>query len=201
MNKYLNYASYFVSYLLNEIEDNSFIKNIILFGSVARGEAKRNSDIDFFVDVKKDNKKNEQRIIKIVESFYNSKEYLSFQNKGIDNKLNAVIGKLENWKDLKESIENQGIVLYGPFKSSNISGKKMIVVFWDKIGLNRGAFLNQVYGFNSNGKRYLGVIDKNNGKKLGKSSILLPIENKNIIFDLIKKYKVSAKFIEIYEGN
>ncbi|MEK6850662.1 MAG: nucleotidyltransferase domain-containing protein [Nanoarchaeota archaeon] len=201
MNKHLSYASFFVSYLLNEIQDKSLIKDIILFGSAARGEARKDSDVDIFIDVKKDNKKNEAIVLRIVESFYDSKEYLSFKNKGIDNKLNVIIGKLENFKDLKESIENQGIVLYGPFKSSNVSGRKMIVVFWDKIGLNRGAFLNQVYGFNSKGKRYLGVIDKHGGKKLGKSSIMLPIENKNAIFDLIKKYKVSAKFIEVYDGS
>ena len=72
------------------------------------------------------------------------------------------------------------------------------MIYWDKVGKNRGAFLNQIYGFKSKGKRYDGLIDKFNGEKLGKSSILLPVEHKKIIFDLIKKYKVSAKFKEIY---
>jgi predicted nucleotidyltransferase len=200
MNNYLNYASYFVSYLLNEIKDHTFIKNIILFGSSARGEADRSSDIDIFIEVFKEDKKHESHIDTIIESFYKSREFLIFKNKGVDNRINLLIGKLENWKDLKESIESQGITFYGKFRSDNPSiGKRKIVIFWDKIGKNRGAFLNQVYGFNIKNNRYSGLLEKYGGEKLGKSSIILPIENRKIIFDLLKKYKVRAKFKEIYE--
>ena len=42
-------ASFFASYLLDRFGDN--IRQIFLFGSVARGEATADSDIDIFVDV------------------------------------------------------------------------------------------------------------------------------------------------------
>lgn len=106
------YASYFISFLINNLDDFSNLKSIILFGSVARGYAERNSDVDIFVDIKKVNKNEEARFNKILENFYKSREELMFKAKGIDNKINLIAGK-DEWKDLKKSIENTGIVLYG----------------------------------------------------------------------------------------
>ena len=37
-----------------------------------------------------------------------------------------------------------------------------------------------------------------NGKKLGKSSIMIPIQHKDELFKLFQQYKVQAKTIEIY---
>src|SRR3989344_2329987 len=112
------YASYFVSYLLNEVKDFSDISSIILFGSAARDDATKKSDVDLFIDVKANNKKIEKEINGIVESFYKSREALLFRTKGIDNKINLIIGKIGEWKELKDSIESYGIVLYGHYISS-----------------------------------------------------------------------------------
>ena len=193
-----SYASYFVSYLLTNIKEKSRIKRIILFGSVAKDEAEKNSDVDIFIELNNKNKKIEKEINKILENFYKSREALLFKSKGIDNKINIISGKLSNWKDLKDSIESTGIILYGQFSSSEIGGKKQVIIFWDKIGINRGAFLNKVYGFNSGNKKYSGLIEKYSGKKLGKSCLIIPIEHRNDFLSLVKKYKVNAKIIEVY---
>lgn len=199
MNKYLSYAISFVRYLLDDIKDLSNIKSIILFGSVARGEAGKDSDVDIFIETISKDKNNEKIVSESVERYYKSKEYLIFKNKEIDNKINVMVGELDEWKDLKESIISNGIVLFGKYHPDRIGGKRKIVLFWDKIGVNRGAFLNQIYGFNIKKKRYAGILEKHNGEKLGKSSIILPMESKKIIFALLRKYKVRAKFKEIYE--
>ena len=47
------YESSFISFILGKIE----VEEIILFGSVARGEADKNSDVDLFFNVL--NKENE----------------------------------------------------------------------------------------------------------------------------------------------
>lgn len=202
MNKYLSYASYFVSFLLSEIGDLKNIKNVILFGSVVRNEASKDSDIDIYLELINDSSKNKKladdKAVEITNKFYQTKDYLMFKNRGIDNKINVISGKLSNWSDLKVSIESDGIILYGKYLGES-AGKRKIIIYWSKIGKNRGAFLNQVYGFNVNGKRYSGIIEKVNGKKLGKSCAIIPSEHKKLIFDLIKKYKVSAKFSEVYE--
>ncbi|MCH7568712.1 MAG: nucleotidyltransferase domain-containing protein [Nanoarchaeota archaeon] len=192
------YVSYFVSYLLNELNDLSNIKQIILFGSVAISEARKDSDIDIFVDINKRNEKLKNKIKKITEEFYKSREALLFKTRKIDNKINVIIGKLDEWKDLRNSIESTGIVLYGPYISSKVKGRKYTVFYWDKIEKNRGAFLNKVYGFKVKDKRYKGLIEELNGKKLGKSSVMIPVEHRNEIIKLLKKYRVNSKILEVY---
>ena len=160
-----SYASYFVSYLLYELGDYSNIKNVILFGSVSTGNATSKSDVDIFIEVKKDNSNFKKNVENVLEKFYKSREALIFKNKGIDNKINVLIGKLNDWKDLKKSIESTGIVLYGPFiASGSLKGKKYIIISWDKIGRNRGAFLNKIYGFKVGEKKYK---DEGMNKMLG----------------------------------
>ena len=200
MNNLKSYASYFVSYLLDNLKNANFEK-IILFGSVAKDEATKESDIDIFIEVKNENKKLKVDINQILEDFYKSREALLFKAKGIDNKISLIIGKLEEWKDLKASIENTGIILYGVYVPEKMAGKnlkKYSLISWEKIGKNRGAFLNRVYGFKVRDKVYDGLIKKLNGKKLGKSSIAVPAESSKEILDLLGKYKVEAKVINIY---
>ncbi len=192
------YASYFVSYLLNNLKEISSINKIILFGSVARREAEKNSDVDIFIDMKKINKKLEGKIRKLLLEFYNSREALIFKVKNIDNKINLIIGKLDEWKELKKSIESTGIILYGKYSAGGKGEKKYVIIFWDKIGKNRGSFLNKLYGVKINEKRYIGLIERFGGRKVGKSSIILPIEYRDDILEIIRFYNVNAKIIEVY---
>lgn len=192
------YASYFVSYLINNFKKIENISKVILFGSAAKEEASKSSDIDLFIEVKKNSKGFEKEIINLVNDFYKSREALIFKTKGIDNKINVIVGKLEDWRDLRKSIESTGIVLYGNYIASDVKGKKHIIFFWDKIGKNRGAFLNKIYGFSSNGKRYIGLIELFNGSKLGKSSFMVSAEYREDIVKLLKHYRVNSKIIDVY---
>jgi len=193
------YASYFASYVLMNIKEKENILSIILFGSAAKGDVTKESDVDIFVEVKKDTKKFEVEITKLLEDFYKSREALLFKTKAIDNKINIIVGKLTDWPELKNSIDSTGIVLYGNYSPSGISGKKNIIIFWDKIGKNRGAFLNKMYGVKIKGKTYSGLLEVSGGKKLGKSCIIVPVENKSDILKALKDYEVSAKLIEVYQ--
>lgn len=194
------YASYFVSYLIASLnkKDLSNLKAIILFGSAARDEAKKESDIDIFIDVKKIKKNFDKKVSEIEKDFYKSREALLFKNKGIDNKINTIIGKIDEWKDLKKSIESTGIYLYGFYVPTKIEGKKKALIFWDKIKRNRGAFLNKIYGFKVKDKKYKGFLEEFQGDKLGKSTILIPIEFREDIIKIIKHYGVNARIIEVY---
>jgi len=195
-----SYASYFVSYLLTNLKDTDNIERIVLFGSVAKNEATKDSDIDLFIEVKKHTKKFEEKIRDLERKFYESREAIIFKAKNVDNVFSIKIGKLKEWKDLQRSILSTGIILYGHYESKETpSGlKHNIVIYWDKINLNRGAFLNKIYGFNINDKHYQGLLEKYNGRRLGKSCIVIPIQYKKEIFDLLKKYKVEAKTIEMF---
>lgn len=192
------YASYFISYLLTNLKDVDKIDNIILFGSVAKGDYTKNSDVDIFIETKKGNAKFSKEILSILNEFYKSREALYFKVKGVENKINLIIGKLDEWGEIKKSIDGTGIVLYGKYVPTGIKGKKYALIFWDNIGKNRGAFLNKLYGFKVKNKFYKGLVEQLNGKKCGKSNIMVPIQYKEEILKLIKHYKVNAKVIDIY---
>ncbi len=192
------YSSYFVSYLLSKLKKLERIENIILFGSAAKNEATKASDIDIFIDVGKKTKQLENEIELILKDFYKSREALLFKVQGIENKINVIIGRLEEWKDLKESIESTGIVLYGPYSAATLKGKKHSIISWKSVGKNRGAFLNKLYGFKVENKRYKGLLETLGGKKLGKSTIMVPIEHREKIAELLRHYRVDARIIEVY---
>lgn len=194
------YASYFVSYILSNLKEIENVKRIILFGSVARDEWTKESDIDIFIEIKKKTKKFESEIKNITERFYQSREASLFKLKGINNEFSIKIGELKDWKDLHKSIASTGIVLYGPYEAFEMlpDAKHCIIIFWDKIGKNRGAFLNKLYGFKIKDKFYDGLLKKYNGSRLGKSCVILPLQYKSEIFSLLEKYKVKAKVIEVF---
>ncbi len=192
------YASTFASFLMRKLGDN--IKNIdgiILYGSVAKGNAMKTSDVDIFIDAKKDLKK---EISDIIDEFYKSRDALLFKARGIENEINVKTGELKNWKDLHMSITSTGITLWGRYEATEkpIGSQHKIIFYWDKIDRNRGAFLNKIYGYKSGEKRYPGLLERFNGEKIGKSNIIIPIKHKEEIIRLIKKYGVHSKTIEVF---
>lgn len=197
-NKIKAYASTFVSFLLGKLGDKiKDIDKIILYGSVAEGEATRESDVDIFIDTKK---KLKEEIEKIVEEFYKSREATLFKLQGIENEMSVKVGELKEWKELHRSIASSGIVLWGRFeaKEKPIGSEHRIIFYWDRIGRSRGAFLNKIYGFKGKEKKHRGLLDEWGGKKIGKSCVLIPIRYKDEMIGLIKKYNVNAKNIEVF---
>jgi len=199
------YASAFSAFLVKELAEASQlsqIKQSILFGSVARADAKPDSDVDIFIDVEKENKRLKSSIEKFIEEFYHSKEALLFKIQGIDNKINVIVGKLGNWKDLHRSIMSTGIMLWGPFtaKEKPIGTEHKIIFHWSGVEKNRGAFLNKLYGFKTKQKYYSGLIEQVDAQKLGKSCVLVPIAQKEKFITLFKKYGANAKAIEVFVG-
>lgn len=195
-----SYASYFVSYLLHNLKNIENIQRIVLFGSVAKGEETKESDIDLFIEVKKMTKKFEGEVQKIEEEFYRSREASLFKLKGVDNEFNIKIGRLTDWKDLYQSIASTGVILYGPYESRELpSGVRgYAIIFWEGVNKNRGAFLNKVYGFKVRGKRYEGLLEKYQGNRLGKSCILIPVQYKKEILTLTHKYAIKSRVMEVF---
>jgi len=194
------YASYFVSYLLSNLDNTDNVKKIVLFGSVAKSDEEKESDIDIFIEIKKKTKKFEDKIKDIEKKFYQSREASLFKLRGINNEFSIKIGKLEEWKELYDSIASTGIILYGHYQADRMPDdiKHSIIIYWDKIGKNRGAFLNKLYGFNVHNKHYSGLLNEFSGRRLGKSCIIIPIQYKKEIFDLLREYKVEAKILEVF---
>ena len=191
---YIAYAEDFVSFLM-ESADISTIKTIILFGSVARGEADEESDIDIFIDVVKEDKKQEEKIHAIINEFYNSRKYIEYWKlKGVKNEFALKIGKLNEWKELKNSLISNGIVLYGKYAAVP-EGKHLTYFVWENIHpeTKRILFSKRLLGYAQNGKKYVGLLEKFAGTKLGKGIIVVPSEHSTLFTAFFRENKITVK--------
>lgn len=196
----IGYAYYFVAYMLNCLKSAVNIERIVLYGSVAKNEANKESDVDIFIEVRKKSVGFERETRRIEQEFYRSRESALFKSRGVDNKFSLKIGRLKEWKDLYRSIASTGIVLYGKYEAKELPAgvKHFAIVFWDHVGKNRGAFLNKLYGFRIRGKAYTGLLQRSGGMKIGKSCVMLPVHYKDEIFTLIKQHEVKAHMMEAF---
>lgn len=200
-NKYVPYAVDFVSYMLEEVDVEN-IHTIILFGSVSRNEATKESDIDLFIDIVKNEKKYREEIRRSLDNFYTSKFFTNYwKPRGIENNFNIIVGKLNEWKELKDSIISTGISLYSKFKAQPEKYEYKAIIYFENVKPeSRRVFVyKKLYGYTSNKKRYLGLLDKYGGTKLNKGTIIIPLEHKNLFISVLRKLKIPFKLRNIIE--
>lgn len=204
MNKKLvAFAEDFVSFLLQEMENKqlSNVKEIILFGSVARGEATKKSDVDIFIDIIKEEKTLGRSIPFIIENFYRSSMFKKYWRlMGVDNEIKCVVGKLDTWEDLKPSIISDGIILFGKYSGTvKKGGKSFVIITWDKVKPeSKRVFLSKkLYGYSMNDKQYRGILEGTGTTKLGSSCLFVPIENSKQVLETIKNLDVRFKTIHV----
>jgi len=191
-----SFAFSFASFLIEKI-DLDEINKIILFGSVARGEATKESDIDIFIDTK--NIKIKNNLPKIINSFYESFMYKNYwELKNIKNEIKCIVGDLEKWK-LKRSIISNGITLYGK-TMGEIKGKTFCL-----FKVNVGGKINEklkiwrkLYGYKQKTRKkdyYIkGLIEES--EKIAPGIFIIPISKSQKIMDFLKKEKLKYQLIE-----
>ncbi|MEK6848731.1 MAG: nucleotidyltransferase domain-containing protein [Nanoarchaeota archaeon] len=201
-SKLLAYAIDFVSYYTQKTEYLNEIVNIILFGSVARNEAENDSDIDLFIETINESRKIEEESEKIKALFFKSAKFKNYwELLGVKSRISIHIGKIDDWQELKPSVISNGFVLYGKFKPEIKEGKHVTFFVWENIKPNnkRVLFNKKLLGFSQNGKFYDGILQKYKGERLGKGSIMVPLESSNIFHELFKKYKISVKIKKVLD--
>ncbi|MBS3071954.1 nucleotidyltransferase domain-containing protein [Candidatus Pacearchaeota archaeon] len=195
-NELIAYAMNFASYLISKLDS---IDRIILHGSVARGDFDEDSDIDIFIDA---NNKFEERINKIIKNYYNTINYKEFELKGIKNEISTIIGKLDNqeWKSLKRAIVNTGVILYGKYKAEVEKIHQYVLISFENIKpeKKRVSTFRKLFGFKIGNKSYAGMTEEINGKRIGKGSLMVPIEKANIIIKYLKEKKVAFVIYDIW---
>jgi len=159
--KLLSYSMDFTSFLMGELneKDASTVRNIILFGSAARGDAGKNSDIDLFVDLKSESQSIERKASFITDAFYKSASFRRWKLIGVENRISCVVGRLDRWKDLKPSIISDGIVLFGKYTGS-LRGASSVIFFWSNVKpeSKRVLLSKRLYGFSQKGRKYQGLV-------------------------------------------
>jgi predicted nucleotidyltransferase len=192
------FASSYVSFVLERMEN---IKEIILFGSVVRGDFDKSSDVDVFIDLGKENPKSEKELNLISEKFYKSIIYKNWKQKGINNKINAKIGDLNTW-DLKRSIISDGIVLYGKYKGE-IKGENYLLITFNVIKdvAKRNKVIRELFGREEEKYHKEGLVKQFGGKKLSPTTLLVKQQFSDKILELLRKEKVDFKMFEIWSDN
>ncbi len=199
MNKLIAYSYGFVSFLSEQTKYLDKINSIILFGSVARGKAGKNSDVDIFINVILKNKKIENEIKDIKKKFYESIKFKKYWKlKNITNEINIIIGRINNWK-LKDSISGEAITLYEKYSQKIDKGKNKIIFSWENIKPNskRVLFNKKIFGFKQKNKRYAGLLEIYNGEKLSKGTIMFDVKYSQEILKIFRKFKVKVKINKV----
>ncbi|MBI4896683.1 MAG: nucleotidyltransferase domain-containing protein [Candidatus Aenigmarchaeota archaeon] len=177
------------------------VHRVILFGSAARLSATEESDIDLFFDV--DGSKQLLRALrsklnKAADEYGLTNEALSFKSQGVDNELSIKIGNLNAWKDLANSMPSQGIVLYSKYTAKPETVQAYTMLSWSVAGKYRGALLNKLYGYRAANKLYPGLLEKIDGRRIGRGVIMVPAESRDIVIDALEKYRVNYSRIDMW---
>ncbi len=198
--KLLSYAIDFVSFFL-ERADASRIEKIILFGSVAREEADADSDVDLFIETV-NNMNIEKSAEKIKSMFFSSMRYRNYwELKGIKNDIKIITGRLDNWKDIKNSIISNGILLYGKYESAPRNAVHKTIFSWEKVKpeSRRVLLFKRLFGYKAEKKEYKGLLNQYGGEKLSKGSILVLTKHSIVFMKLFRKMKITVKIRKIIE--
>ncbi len=199
-NSLIGYALSFASFLLDSNVGNK-ISKIILFGSVARGDFSDESDIDLFIDSQD---KLEKDIEKVFTAFKYSKINETWKLKGIKQEISLKMGNLDKWS-LKREVISSGILLYGKYNELPENVRYYLMI---KMSLKNIKFSNQMrlwrklYGYTQKigSKTYIGkgLVEKLGGKKIGKAVLIVPMEKRKEIIDLLKKNRIRYTVSELW---
>ncbi len=203
MNKtdMLSYASAFVSFILKPLEESG-IKEIILFGSVARGDFDKKSDIDIFINLQneKDSDEINEIVKKQLDKFYKSKISEIWRNKGIVNEFNVKAGVLDKW-ELKRSVIADGIVLFGRYNAypENVEHYYLFVFQPIKDITKRNRVIRRLFGRKEGKSLSPGLIEEVKGKKLSPTSFIVPLGSSDLeIIGVLRKEKIDYKIYELW---
>ena len=207
-NELLSYVNDFLSLLYFKEGFIEEINSIALFGSVARGNFDKESDVDLFIDVK--DKNSIMEIEKIVSSTLDEFELKAkdvWHIRRIKNPINCIAGLIddETWKNLRREIESYGIMLFGKFKSK---GEDLASFSLFEYSLkhfkqkDRVAFQRSLLGYSTKKKAKVyinkGLIDKVNGKKLENNNVMVPTMEADSVRRFFTRNKLTPLIKEIW---
>ncbi len=195
-NELIGYAMDFSSYLLSKVKG---INRIILHGSVARGDYGDDSDVDLFIDSNKDI---EKKVNESLENYYKTKKFNEWKLKGVDNEISVIVGELDSkeWSDLKRSIMNTGIILFGKYKSEIDKVNQYVLFSFENIKPDKKRILvyRKLFGFKLRNKTYKGLADEMHALKIGKGALLVPVEHANYLKKYFQKMRIGYKLYDLW---
>ena len=200
MKDLIAYAHQYIAFLFHNLSvtEMTKIKEIILFGSVARAEATLESDIDIFFNMYREDTKVEHSILRLTQHFEKTEFGKKWRQLGIKNDIKPVVGVLNDW-NLKSSIIANGIVLYGKYQLPIKDGNPQVILYWDKVSPeSKRVFLSKkLYGYSYQKKSYLGVLTQVKATKLSSNCVMIPLKSAQVVLNLFRNKKIHYKIIYV----
>lgn len=200
----LEYIYDFLSIFFDKLKEKDKIRQIIFFGSFARGNARKDSDIDLFIDVEGKNKEEISELIRESLNEFELKAEKTWKLKGISNPIVSIVDDLniEKWKELRQDIESYGKVLYGNYQGKK-TGKQKILITYDISRLkqkDKMKIIRRLQGYKlKRGKKLYeqkGLIEQMKAEKLS-NAILVDREHYKKMIDILRSSRVPLKIIEL----
>lgn len=207
MRSLLPYAYDYVSLLMEDENIRNYARSIILFGSAARGDADKHSDVDIFIDTPPE----AAHMISSAANKAESRFDVAFGRKwaavGINNTIKIIVGGLEEerWKELKVEMASYGAVLYGKFEARQ-EGLAHFALFSYSLSKTpqkrKMRLLRSLFGYSAKmGKkvyRKAGLIEEIGGVKLGSNSILVPVGRSGDVQRVFTAHGVTPEIREVW---
>lgn len=194
----MDYASY-----IEERVDG--IRNIILFGSVARGRFDSESDIDIFIDIPNARKVTEDKVKVLKKNFEKTEKFKRWQIKGLENDINVIIGDLKSteWESLRASIISDGITLFGKYESVPEDMKGYTIFSYDAVNDERRRINlhRRLFGYSLQGKRYHGVVSDAGGLKMGPRVFMIPLADTDRIRKMLEGMNIKFHVFEVWKND
>ncbi|HIG97273.1 MAG TPA: nucleotidyltransferase domain-containing protein [Candidatus Aenigmarchaeota archaeon] len=195
--KAASYALNFLTFLFLEKSVEDKIISAYLFGSGARGELDKESDIDVFLDC---GGSDEKPILKASESakrkFVMSKDFDKWKLFSFTYPISVKVGQMKDW-ELKNSIESEGIELFS--KSVQTQKTEKIVLFSFTLPKNKKLYLKirrLLFGRIEANYKSEGLVTKNGGKQLASTVFMVPKSSQTYFIQLLHSRKINFNMIE-----
>ncbi len=183
------YAYSFISHLFRDAGiGGQEIKGIYLFGSVARGDFGRDSDVDIFID--SGSKDIGKAIERSLNRFRKSGESKKFQLIGVQSELKVMHGRLEDW-ELKESVEKDAILLYSP-SSAGTGMRAFFIIAIEPVKdiAKRNRVIRKLAGRQEKQYHGSGLVRELGGEAVDSRVFLVPAEKSQKMLQVLSKENV-----------
>jgi predicted nucleotidyltransferase len=183
-----------LSYLSKKLADLESVAAVVLFGSHARGDAGRKSDVDLLVLVDKHNPKLEERIgtilggreSRVVPVVLTTEEFAKNKQLAFNILRDGIVFyKRAGQLDLPFALQERAVILY----TFNISKQPQS----KKVKINRALYGGTEKKEINDGVReyrYIGIVEQVGGRRTGKGSFLIPSKAESEVDDFFKKYNI-----------
>ncbi|KPV63416.1 MAG: Nucleotidyltransferase domain protein [Candidatus Bathyarchaeota archaeon BA2] len=188
-----------LSEIVNTVKTVDGVVGIILFGSVARGEADEGSDIDLLVLFEDEDKMrmNEWEVTRRIPPNLFTQSICAC----------ASTLKMMNPVFLQSVLE-EGLILYAQYplvlrsRLANAVVCFIVTYSLEELPQREKKRVNyKLFGRRMAERRYLGLVEERGGRHLGRGCFLIPKENAEVVLNVLNEHNVKYESIEVYIPN